>query len=469
MLKTMRLKMKTILWVTIIFVVPSFIAFYGFKRARRSQEAIYAGEIYGKKIATKEYMVSLRWVTGIALMQYGDKFESVSRYLNLEKQAWDNLLLNREAKKRGIHVSDGELKKWIRDFPSFQDEKKFSKTKYQQFLKYIMGMNPAQFEEGLRQTLAVSHMSESVTDGAEITDTEILDEYKMRREEMKVKYVLFSPENFKKGLTAADKEINEYFSANKKRFSVPEAVSAEYLLIDIDEKDKESGEEAADELSYNLRCGELSWEKQENIRKTEFFCRTDKIKDIPSSALFIKEAFSLEAEEISSPVTAQEGCYIIKLKKKKRSYIPSDIKEVESRVREEVLAEKARALAAEKAEEFCAVAKKVGLKKAATKSRAALKESGFFSRFAAIEDIGYAPQFNEAAFRLKSGDVSGVIPTPTGFYALSPKERKGIDETKFAEEKENFSKGLLERKKRMLYEEWFADLSKNAGAVRYKK
>ena len=66
------------------------------------------------------------------------------------------------------------------------------------------------------------------------------------------------------------------------------------------------------------------------------------------------------------------------------------------------------------------------------------------------------------------GDVSDVISAPAGFYVLSPEERKGIDEAKFAEEKESFSERLLERKKRMVYGEWFADLAKEAEAVRYK-
>src|SRR3989338_8703679 len=127
MLKQLRDKKtaKKILIVLAIVIIPAFV-FWGFSSALRSQrESNYAGKIFEKRITLLEFKDAIEAIRSQAIMQFGDKFSEIQKYLNLESQAWERLILLYAAKKRKITVGDQEVIDLIQKYPFFQRNGRF--------------------------------------------------------------------------------------------------------------------------------------------------------------------------------------------------------------------------------------------------------------------------------------------------------------------------------------------------------
>jgi len=101
MLKQLRDK-KTAkkIWIFLaVIILPAFVL-WGFQGALRDQtQEADLGKIFGRKISSLEYKDSLSAVKTQALMQFGEKYEEMEKYLNLETQAWQRLILIEEKSK----------------------------------------------------------------------------------------------------------------------------------------------------------------------------------------------------------------------------------------------------------------------------------------------------------------------------------------------------------------------------------
>jgi len=72
-----------------------------------------AGEVFGKKVSYKEFENSLLVTRSQAMYRYGQIYPKVRYFLDLEKQAWEQILLTKEAKNRKIRVTKQEIVKNI--------------------------------------------------------------------------------------------------------------------------------------------------------------------------------------------------------------------------------------------------------------------------------------------------------------------------------------------------------------------
>src|SRR3989338_6391314 len=120
MLKALRKKgvAKKIFICLAIVIVPAFVL-WGSASLLRSQRSSYAGKISGRKVSFDEFQESLRAVQTQALMQFGENFYKIQRFLKLNLEAWDRLILLQEAKRRRIKVSDQEVIEEINQLPFF--------------------------------------------------------------------------------------------------------------------------------------------------------------------------------------------------------------------------------------------------------------------------------------------------------------------------------------------------------------
>ena len=122
MLKFLRNK-KTAkkVWIGLaIIIVPAFVLWGSGSLMGDKEKAVNAGRIFGKKVSTLEYKDALAAARTAAIMQFGDNFEQMQKFLNLEVQAWERLILLYEAKKRKVDATDKEVIELIEKYPFFQ-------------------------------------------------------------------------------------------------------------------------------------------------------------------------------------------------------------------------------------------------------------------------------------------------------------------------------------------------------------
>jgi len=184
MIKGLRKKenLKRIFLLLAILIIPSFIL-WGFggiftKRDRPN----YAGKIFGRKVPFSIYESALLACRIRAQILLGDEFFKIQRYLNLEGQAWEWLILKEELKRRNIKVDDKEVIREISENPLFQRKGKFDKNLYLNTLNYLR-ISPKDFEEQIRCQIGFRRLFEDLTKGVSLNEEEIKQVYKKEHQE----------------------------------------------------------------------------------------------------------------------------------------------------------------------------------------------------------------------------------------------------------------------------------------------
>lgn len=506
MLRVLRKKMKGILWITIASIIVTFI-FYGARRGRGTSAGQFVGEIYGRQIPLLDYRRSLHWVRTMAFLQYGDRFKELEKFLNLEEEAWQNLLLLEYAKLAGIRVNNEELVSLIAAFPMFHKGGKFNSDTYRTVLQYALGITADYFENGMRDSLCISKVNHGITDGIKVTDQELRQHYRYMNEKVRAKYILFKSSDFEKDTSITETQIKDYFEDHRDEFRQPEKVKIQYVCFrpnpdDVQineseirdyyskntetykdpknpekilpigkvkdkieeklkmEKARERAEEDGEELLSLLEQGEKNWNELE-ITETDFLEKDSRVENVPGAC--INAAFAMETGETSSLVQTEKGFFILKLVDKKSSQLPPDHTQVAGKIEEKVRQVEAMKLAQSKAEKCLARLKEKKDPAAVAKEYSKeIDDTDFFSRLGYVKKLGMAPEFRRVAFSLTKDDPYADAPVPSGFCVLMFEERKGIDETKFQEGKEKSRYHLLAEKKQTVLADWLKLLKEEA-------
>jgi len=140
-----------------------------------------------------------------------------------------------EAKRLGLEVSDQELEAAIRTFPGLTNNGAFiGMEQYQSAIEQSMGMSVAQFEAQMRDSLLSDKLKDVVTDAVQVAPEDVHREFIQRNEKVKISYVLFDPSNFTKDVQVTPQALEAFFATNRTRYKLPEQRSLRYVLIDAD-------------------------------------------------------------------------------------------------------------------------------------------------------------------------------------------------------------------------------------------
>lgn len=472
MLKKLRKKKtaKRIWIILIVLIMPAFI-FWGFGSFIRSkQETSYAGIIFGRKVTFLEYKDALDAVRNQAIIQFGDNLPELEKNLNLEIQAWERLLLLAEAKIRKVTASDTEVIELIRNYPFFKTKNgQFDNQIYSQCLEYVFHAQPRIFEEQTRQNLIISKLYKAVTDSLNVSEENVKEEYKKMNEQMALYYIAGIPSDFVKDIIAPEEEVKDYFAKNSLQFKEPISFNIEYISLTPEEKDEEIIKDKIKRLISRLNKKEgfakVAKEFNLEVKETGLFSQADPIPGIGWSPQILNLISKLRIGEFSPPIHMDKNYYILRLKEHKDSYIP-DFQVIKEKVKDRFIKDKSRGIAKEKIEnclkklkelysgksiDFDKVAKLYGLKSDSTQ---------LFKYGSYIEGIGASDNFFTAAQNLKEDEFSEIIDMPSGFYIIKLKAKIPIDEKKFKEEKDEFTKRLLMQKRVEYFSKFLEELKR---------
>lgn len=454
------------IWIILaVLIVPAFVL-WGFGGALKSgQQSNYAGKMFGRNVPIQDYNEALSAVRNMALIQFGKDFSEVQKYLNLEYQAWDRLMLLHEAKKRKIKASDMEVIEQIEKYPFFQKGEKFDSQTYSQMLKYVFYTAPRVFEEQTRQNIILSKLYRELTDKIKVDEDEAKEEYRKDNEEISVYYIAGIPGDFLKDIKPSEEEIKGYFSQNSFKFKQPISFNMDFMVIDSVDKIKEIMPHLSSKKDFNNVAQELNIE----VKETGFFGQTDPIPGIGWSAEILDLISKLKVGEYTPPIQTDKAFYILKLKERKESYIP-EFEKIKEKVKESYVKDAAEKIAKEKVEnclekvdkltrenaklvDFAKLAKEFNLKYGSTE---------LFKYGSYVEGIGASDELWRVASDLKDNQVSGLVEVSSGSYIIKIKSQVPMDEKKFESEKADFTQKLLFEKKEKIFAAFLEELRKRA-------
>ena len=245
------------------------------------------------------------------------------------------VLLEQEYRKRGISVSDEELREFARyapppfmyNNPDLQTEGRFDPAKYQRLLSSPQARQGGillALESYYRTEIPKEKLFELVTDGVYLSDAELWRAWQDERDSAQVSYVAWRPavdSNDVKAVT--DAEIRRYFDARKAEFERPGRARLSVVRIPRTIS-------AADSAGVRERIGQLRAEiaggaKFEDVARRESHDTVSGANggDLGRGARgrFVKEfedaAYRLRPREMSGPVLTQFGYHLIRVDERK--------------------------------------------------------------------------------------------------------------------------------------------------------
>ena len=163
------------------------------------------------------------------------------------------------------------------------------------------------------------------------------------------------------------------------------------------------------------------------VQESGFFARDEPILGLGPSPEASSHAFDMKQGDVSGSVRTSRGFAFLTLVGKQDPYVPK-LEEVKTRVRDEVIKQKARDMSRQKA------AKAAGVE---------AKTTELLARDSPIPDLGVAPAVEEVAFRLPVGGVSDPIAIDTGTAVIKVLEKKEVTPSELAAAKDKFREEVL--------------------------
>ena len=403
-------------------------------------------------------------------------------------QLVDEALLLQAGHRLGFEVTDAELRHHIEGYPAFQQDGKFDKKRYDWLLTRNR-LSPQDFEAQERRQLLLRKVVGEVTSFAKVSDGELLEFFRMGKEEVNVNYLVVSPEKFLARENPPDDAVARYYKDNEAEFRLPDRARVSYLIFRIkdylnrvkltpavvedylkEHRDEytRAGVIQAQQILLTLPPKATDAQRRQAVQKAqELLGKAKAGEDFASLARansqdaasrekggdlglvrrgqnppeWDKVAFALKPGTMGLAAT-DKGIYLIKLEEiKETELLPDAAKQVESRLKEE----QARQLAKDTAQQAREELSRGSLAQVAQKLGVNPQETPLFALSGAIPGLGMQPAFNRAALSLKPQEISKVVDLPEGFAVLKGVEHQAAHLPPLAQIKDQVKAALSQR------------------------
>jgi peptidyl-prolyl cis-trans isomerase D len=181
------------------------------------------------------------------------------------------------------------------------------------------------------------------------------------------------------------------------------------------------------------------------------------VKEPLNSASLVARLFELKPGAVEKEGFAvPRGAVFVALAEVQPSRLP-DLKDVQEKLKTDLVEEKAFAAAAAQAADLRARAEKTDLEKAATALSLVRKESpGLVGRGQPLGDLGSGAALEEAAFSLPAKALSEPVRVATGYAILRVLEKKTFDPEAFARERGSLTASLKQQKQGQLFQAYLS-------------
>lgn len=378
LLSLMRKHAKSYLIKFLIAIIAMVFIFY-FGYSFTSKEGMKIATVNGELISGVEYQKVYRNMLERLQKEYKSFWtENLIKVFDLKNRALDALirekLISQEARRIGLEVTDKEVQDQILAYPAFQFRGQFDESRYRMLLANNR-MKPEDFEAGIARELLQRKIEQFLMSFVPVTDQEIQDFYTYSKERVKISFVRFSSTDFESSIKIKDSAMAEYFEEHQEEYRIPEKIKIAYILVDPDQ--------FKDEVTVSEQLVKDYYEENIEIYKVK--------KQIRARHILFKLDQNASEED-------------------------------DKKVKERALnvLEKAR-----KGEDFAGLAKEY--------SEGPTKEKG--GDLGTFSEGQMVKPFEEAALKMKKGEVSDLVKTAFGYHIIKVEDvkeayTKGFDEVR---------------------------------------
>ncbi|WP_320045106.1 SurA N-terminal domain-containing protein [uncultured Desulfobacter sp.] len=459
-------------FLAIIIVVFVFLGVGSMNAGKKNQVA----SVNDQAITFAEYRDAYQRMIQRLQQQFGDSLnDDLIKSMNVKQYAVNSLIdqkiLEIEAQKLKIVVSDEELKQNLLSIKAFQKDGLFNMDMY----KRVLGQNamtPETFEAMQRNTIRNAKLQRMVINGITVGNQEAQAWYLFNNTKAGIKYVLidpgtfsdvfanedqiraqyddhhdlymsepkckaaflvFAPKDFEDQVKIEEASVRDFYDQNQAQFTTPEQVEASHILITVGENADEQAvakarEEALSVYEKAIQSVDFSelakaYSQGPSAANGGYLGRFDKTSMVKP---FADAAFSMKAGDISQPVRTRFGWHIIKVTDKTPETV-TPFETAKAQIQKELAASQLQDMAYNKAEDaydavldgdsFEQVALVAAKKPVSTPAFTIL---GSELKGMGISDPG---EFASTAFSLVDNEISEVKKIGNNYYLMHVLEK----------------------------------------------
>ncbi len=369
MLQTIRDRTQGLFVAVVVGLISLTFILWGVESYVNAAKRVIVAEVDGDEIPIEEFQNAMQRFRRQAESMLGDAFNPAdwdkpeTKSKALDELINDRVLARLVADAR-VRVTNSQVARQLQEVPAFQGENGFSRELYERSVS-ALGFTQLGFEQQLRADMAKSQLRNGVAASEFVTREEAQKISVLQKQKRDIGYAVIPAAEIEKQITLSDAETATYFESHQEDYRRPEKASFEYL-----------------EISAAALAAEVDV-KDENLR--EYY-------DANPAAYTLAEERDVNhiLVQISqdADATATSGAQ-------------SRIEDIRKRVGA--------------GEDFVELAKELSDD---VGSKAEGGSTGFFARGA------MAPEFEEAAFKLKVGELSAPVRTKFGWHIIKLREIK---------------------------------------------
>ncbi|MBR9989901.1 MAG: peptidylprolyl isomerase [Gemmatimonadetes bacterium] len=437
----MRENTKWIMLITALAFVALMVFEWGMDMTGRSTSVAAGdiGRVNGEAVSYEEWQAVYR---NVYQQQQAaiDGPVTASMTRQIENAAWDQIvtgrLLQQELNRRGIRVSDDEIRDAARiapppelqTAPIFQTDGQFDINKYHQFL--AQPQDPAflmQLEAYYRDVIPRSKLFFQTTAGLSVSDGQLWRMYRDANETVTVEYIAYDPTTLipVNQVSVTDQQIREYHTANRDDFIRPAQVTVRYVSLNRAPPPEDST--AARARVAELRNAAVGGEPFQDVAQRaaegepnqrmygEMFTA---IRGQSTPALD-RAVFGTSAGQITEPILTQAGYHVVKVES-----VSGDSAQVRQFVVPVTLSRAAEDRLLDLADDLEDAAETAGLQQAAQRLEIPLNTAEVTPALPILPRVGAIDEGLDWALEAETGSVSEVFEGPEAFYMLELVNRR---------------------------------------------
>lgn len=461
----MRTNMKSLSWI-LWLVILAFVGFifvqWGSGRFESGGLERDVAAVGRKKIGGEEFQKNLAKSLDMYSKQFKNNFNrSLINQLGIAEQVLQSmvnaLIIDSEAEKLHLSVSEAELKNTIRTYPAFQRDGNFiGSEEYERLLAYNQ-IQVLDFEEGLKKELLAEKMKELLAGGLVLDLGTLKEEYRQENDKAELEFIAFkseaikeepafsavelqdfylrnknlfkSPEkragqilvlkfaDFKKDIAIKEKEIFAYYQNNKSKFKVPGKTKISRIWVTYTKANRE-------EILKKMEAAAAFLNRDNFAEKAKELSTDEKAKDGGDWGYWGWQNFSnqersmidnLQQGEISSPVDAEQAFSIL-FAAEKTSESQENYGEVKARITGLLENEQLKKLVYDKINKLYGKIKEANnLKGGEGKMTAGVIPSGLLTAGQPIKNVDDMGYISQKLFSLRENEIAPPLEFPEGF------------------------------------------------------
>ncbi|MEO8169928.1 MAG: SurA N-terminal domain-containing protein [Oxalobacteraceae bacterium] len=382
MLEFIRSHKRLTQLLLLLFIIPSF-AFVGLEGySRFGTDSNVVAKVAEYSITKQEFEAAQREQMDRLSQMLGAQFDpKMSDTPEMRQSVLDNLIAQRallaEISSNHLVVSDHSLQQVILAMPALTSpDGKFDQERYKSLLA-AQGLTPSAYEASLRQDLALKQLSNAIQSSAFAPKTVVARLSGIAAQEREIQQLNFKAADFSSQVKITDEMLQSYYKDHSAQYVIPEQLKIEYVILNG----------AAVESQLSITDADIKSYYDQNAKRYT----VDEQRRASHILISIKEGAS--PTEVSAAKTKAENL-LSQLRKN-----PA---------------------------EFARLAKENSQDPGSAERGGDLD---FFSHGMMVKP------FEEAAYKLKQGEISDIVRSDFGFHiiqvtAVKPASVKSLDEAK---------------------------------------